>query len=91
MQFMRALVDTSDLTIFDSSFIQRYINYQWDSRLSYALYYQLITHVFCCVLIIMNINLLDGHRGETAARVRFWSSVVLSVTILLTVFLYEIK
>ena len=38
----------------------------------------------------MNIKLLDGHRGETKALLRLWSSIILFIIILVTVLTYEI-
>ena len=88
---MKALANTKDMNIFDASFIQRFIDFQWESSLSFGLYLQLISHMFCCILIILNIEFLDAHRGEIRAKLRFWFSLVLFITIITTVFTNEAK
>ena len=88
---MRAFAKTKDMNIFDASFIQRYIDFQWDSSMYYNLYLLLISHAFCCVLIILNIEFLDAHKDTLRAKLRFWFSVALSVIILTTVLTNELK
>ena len=88
---MRALATTKDMHIFDATFIRRYIDFQWKSNMAFGLYLQLISHVFCCILIILNIEFLDAHKGTLRASLRFWFSVVLFMNIALTVFTNEAK
>ena len=59
--------------------------------MSIGLYLQLLSHVSCCILIILNIEFLDAHKGTIRSKLRFWISLVLFILIVVTVLTNEAK
>ena len=79
------------MSVFESNFIRRFIDYQWESNLSWGLYIQLVSHIICSILITVNIYLLDYKVGSTQGQIRFIINIATGMLILLTVLTFEAR
>ena len=84
------LAKTTDLEMFNSPLIQRYIDFQWKSKWIWKLRGLLISHIICCICIMINISVLD-YDFEAVSNMRLFNNILVSVIVLITVPFFEIR
>jgi hypothetical protein len=84
------LAKTNDMSLFQTGYIQRYIDFQWDSHLRWVYGSVLLSHVICCIFIMVNISLLDYPEGSKANRFKWYFTCANGIIVLITVPFFEI-
>ena len=62
-EFIRFLASTSNMQLFQTGFIQRFIDFQWNGAFKWFLYAILVSHLVTCGLIFISMSLLEYEKG----------------------------
>ena len=89
--FLRALSKTTNMSLFQTGFIQRYIEYRWHGTFKWYLYFSLTSHLITIFLLVINLNMLEYENDTREASARFIINMLNGVVVLLSTAFFEVR